>query len=304
MGSWCACQLNWIDWNTEFVVLWTRISACWKAQKQVFEADQRTVNRLDQAFHDSGLVEQYKTNNKTSIAVFNENPLPKQSIELSQMKICTQSNKGLLIFYFLCKKNFKCCFFFCFLRNCRFFHCIFLKNTNEHVARKTSKPLTQVLVFGCKYQRFEQGSNHLFISEGGAIFMNFHSMTSSCLFNRGKTCSQTVTYNNIVFLPADTKSIVYKHTFCTTLFNKNRTFHNSVGGWITSVKQNFWLHAICACAEQHSTYKIRWENWSLVLRVWCLGKCVGLGFVLQLEKEKSLKSEIKSNIFHWFYLFP
>jgi len=26
--------------------------------------------------------------------------------------------------------------------------------------------------------------------------------------------------------------------------------------------------------------------------------------MLQLEKEKYLKSKIKSNIFHWFYLFP
>ena len=46
----------------------------------------------------------------------------------------------------------------------------------------------------------------------GAIFMKFHSMTSSWLFNRGTTFSQTVTYNNNVFLPADTKSIVDKHT--------------------------------------------------------------------------------------------
>ena len=45
--------------------------------------------------------------------------------------------------------------------------------------------------------------------------MDFHSMTSSCLFNRGTIFSQAVTYNNNnnnVFLPADTKSIVYKHT--------------------------------------------------------------------------------------------
>jgi len=37
------------------------------------------------------------------------------------------------------------------------------------------------------------------------------SMTSSCLFNRGTTFSQTVTDNN-EFLPADTKPVVYKHT--------------------------------------------------------------------------------------------
>jgi len=53
-------------------------------------------------------------------------------------------------------------------------------------------------------------------------------------------------YYNIVFLLADTKSIIQTHTFCTTVVNKNRlnrTFHNSVGGWITGVERNFWLHA-------------------------------------------------------------
>jgi len=62
--------------------------------------------------------------------------------------------------------------------------------------------------------------------------MKFHSMTSSCLFNRGTTFSQKVTYNNNVFLPADMKSVVQIHTFDTTLVNKNRqnrTFYNSVG---------------------------------------------------------------------------
>jgi len=50
--------------------------------------------------------------------------------------------------------------------------------------------------------------------------MKFHSMTSSCLFNRSKTFSQTVTYNNNnLFLPADTKSIIHKHTHYTTLDN-------------------------------------------------------------------------------------
>jgi len=42
--------------------------------------------------------------------------------------------------------------------------------------------------------------------------MKFQSMTSSYLSNRGTTFSQTVTYNNNAFLPAGTKSIVYKHT--------------------------------------------------------------------------------------------
>jgi len=87
--------------------------------------------------------------------------------------------------------------------------------------------------------------------------MKFHSMMPSCLFNCGTTFLQTVIYNNHAFFPADTKSIVQTHTLCTTLVNKsrrNRMFYNSVGGWITGVKWNFWLHAICACTEQHSTY--------------------------------------------------
>ena len=37
-------------------------------------------------------------------------------------------------------------------------------------------------------------------------------MTSSYISNHGATFSQTVIYNNNAFLPADTKSIVYKHT--------------------------------------------------------------------------------------------
>jgi len=96
--------------------------------------------------------------------------------------------------------------------------------------------------------------------------MKFHSMTSSCLFSCGTTFSQTVTYNNNAFLPADTKCIVQTHTFCTTLVNKNRQnrmFYNNVGGWISGVKRNVWLHAICACTDQYSTHEICWENWWL-----------------------------------------
>jgi len=69
----------------------------------------------------------------------------------------------------------------------------------------------------------DQGRNQLFISVG-AIFMKFHSMTSSYLSNCGTTFSQTVTYNNNVLLPAETKSTVQTietPTFCTTLVNKN-----------------------------------------------------------------------------------
>ena len=107
-------------------------------------------------------------------------------------------------------------------------------------------------------------------------------MTSSCLFNRGTTFCKRSHIIIMCFFP-QTRSPQYKHTFCTILVDKNRqnrTFYNSVGGWITSVKRNFWLHSIWACTEQHSTYQIRWENWWLGLRIWCLGKCVGLGFML------------------------
>jgi len=103
--------------------------------------------------------------------------------------------------------------------------------------------------------------NQLFISGGGGgIYTKFHSTTSSCLFNRGTTFSQTVTYTNNVFLPTDTTSIVYKHTHSAQRWLIKTTFCNSVGG---SVKRNVWLHGICACTEHHSTCKIRWENWWL-----------------------------------------
>jgi len=87
-----------------------------------------------------------------------------------------------------------------------------------------------------------------------------------------------------------TRSPEYQDTHsaqrCLNKNRQNRRFYNNVGGWITGVKRNFWLHAICACTEQHSTYHRRWENWWLGLRIWCLAKCVGLGFMLQLEKEQ------------------
>ena len=46
---------------------------------------------------------------------------------------------------------------------------------------------------------------------GRGIFMKFHSIVSSYLSNCSTNFSQTVTYNNNVFLPADSKTIVYKH---------------------------------------------------------------------------------------------
>jgi len=116
---------------------------------------------------------------------------------------------------------------------------VFFNKKDASATQETSLRFTIVLV---------QGRNQLFIS-GGTIFMKFHSMTPSCLLNRGTTFSQTVTYSNNVFLLPDTKSRVQTHTFCTTLANKirqNRTFYNSVGSWITGVKRNFSLHAICA----------------------------------------------------------
>jgi len=142
---------------------------------------------------------------------------------------------------------------------------------------------------------------------GGGIFYEISFDDVIVLIQMRYNFSETVTYNNNVFLPADTKSIIQTHTFCTTLVNKNRQnrmFYNSVWGWITGVKRNVWLHALCACAEQHSTYEICWENWWLGLRIWCLGKCVGLGLMLQLEKEKWLKSKIKVQYFSLVLLIP
>jgi len=49
----------------------------------------------------------------------------------------------------------------------------------------------QKIIQLCTHARIE-GRNQLFISMG-AIFMNFHKMTSSCLFNHGTTFSQTAT---------------------------------------------------------------------------------------------------------------
>jgi len=45
----------------------------------------------------------------------------------------------------------------------------------------------------CRLNDLHQGRNQHFIS-GGAMFMKFHSMTSSCLFNYDTTFSQTGTY--------------------------------------------------------------------------------------------------------------
>jgi len=41
------------------------------------------------------------------------------------------------------------------------------------------------------------------------------------------------------FLSADTKSVVQTHSFCTEEVDKNvqnRTFYNSIGGWITGLQ--------------------------------------------------------------------
>ena len=65
---------------------------------------------------------------------------------------------------------------------------------------------------------------------GGGNFHEFHSMTSSLLFNRGTTFSQTVTYNSNVLLLADTKSIVQTRTTLVNKSRQNRTFCNSGGG--------------------------------------------------------------------------
>jgi len=100
----------------------------------------------------------------------------------------------------------------------------------------------------------------------------------------------------IMYFCPQTRSPYYKHTHSAQrwLINTDKTerfataleAESPVSREISDL-WNFWLHAICACTEQHSTYQIRWENWWLGLRIWCLGKCVGLGFMLELEKEKN-----------------
>ena len=58
---------------------------------------------------------------------------------------------------------------------------------------------------------------------------NFHEISFDYVIvfiHRSRTLSQTVTYNNNVFLPADTKSIVQTHTSCTTLVEQKRTKQN------------------------------------------------------------------------------
>jgi len=135
-------------------------------------------------------------------------------------------------------------------------------------SRKVPPPTFCGVTRGVSQGGFSEGArqrrNQLLISGGG----NFHEIAFDdviVLIQPWCKFSQTATYNNNVFLPADTKSIACKHTQ-----SAQRWFiKNSVGGWIASVKRNFWLHAICACTEQHYTYKIRWENWWLGHRAWC-----------------------------------
>ena len=97
----------------------------------------------------------------------------------------------------------------------------------------------------------------------GAIFMKFHSMTSSCLFNRGTTFSQTVIYNNYVFC-LQTRSPQYKdkHSVQRWLIKTDKTerfttaleAESPVSSEISDLR-NFWLHAICSCTEQHPRYQ-------------------------------------------------
>jgi len=49
---------------------------------------------------------------------------------------------------------------------------------------------------------------------------------------------------------------------------------NFVAGFDCPVSSEISDFAPCAHAQEHSTYQIRWENWWLGHRIWCLGKCV------------------------------
>jgi len=71
-----------------------------------------------------------------------------------------------------------------------------------------------------------QGPHQFFISVGGG---NFHEVSFDdviVLIQPWYKFSQTVTDNNNVFLPADTKSIAYKHTHSAQRW----LMKNSVGG--------------------------------------------------------------------------
>jgi len=97
----------------------------------------------------------------------------------------------------------------------------FLKNVeNKNLLKIKRILITEIQAYrGAHFLHFAcQGEGRAPL-KSHSTFMKSHSMTSSCLFNRGATFSQTVTYNNNVFLPADTKSIVQTHTFCITLAN-------------------------------------------------------------------------------------
>jgi len=68
-------------------------------------------------------------------------------------------------------------------------HCIGLRQFNRLRVSDIDKPIEFVswlALIDAVHITIKQGRNQLFIS-GRAVFMKFHSMTSSCLFNRGTT---------------------------------------------------------------------------------------------------------------------
>jgi len=70
-----------------------------------------------------------------------------------------------------------------------------MRNAMQCVCRMPKVSVYYLTVSECRFSfvaKMLQGRNQLFIS-GEAIFINFHSMTSSCLFNRDTTFSQAVT---------------------------------------------------------------------------------------------------------------
>jgi len=72
------------------------------------------------------------------------------------------------------------------------------------------------------------GQSALHFGGGAIIFMKFHSMTSSCLFNRGTTFSQTVTYHTTVwcegFLPEFSQTCPKKNSKNVTSKQKQKLF--------------------------------------------------------------------------------
>ena len=136
-----------------------------------------------------------------------------------------------------------------------FFPCIETTKQWKNIASVAHKWFDKQVSHGCAVAQpglhFGGGGNFHEISFDDAIvfiqpWYNF--------FANGHTC----------FFTADTKPIVQTHILHNAGY-ENRTFYNSVGGWITGVKQTFWLHAIAHAQSNilHIKYAEKTDNYGL-----------------------------------------